>query len=88
MVLRHPWELSLSGIAEESMPEFKTLRVTDVRVGDFARVGFPDELFAEIGRQVKAASGHKMTYISCCANGAEGYYPSASAMVEGGYCNR
>ena len=69
----------------ENMPDFKTLRVTGIRVGDFALVGFPGEPFTEIGRQVKAASDYKMTYISCCANGFEGYYPSASAMDEGGY---
>ena len=69
----------------ENAPEFKTLRVTGVRVGDFALVGFPGEPFTEIGRKVKEASDYKMTYIACCANGYEGYYPSASAMEEGGY---
>jgi hypothetical protein len=69
----------------ESEPENKTLRVTGIRVGEFALVGFPGEPFTEIGRQVKAASDYKMTYIACCANGYEGYYPSASAMEEGGY---
>jgi hypothetical protein len=69
----------------ENMPDFKTLHVTSIRVGDFALVGFPGEPFTEIGRQVKAASDYKMTYIACCANGMEGYYPSASAMDEGGY---
>ena len=69
----------------DSMPTMKTLHVTGVRVGDFALVGFPGEPFTEIGRLVKAASDYKMTYIACCASGYEGYYPSASAMEEGGY---
>ncbi|MBQ7381084.1 MAG: hypothetical protein IJW69_03275 [Clostridia bacterium] len=72
-------------VSLENEPEFKTLRVTGIRVGDFALVGFPGEPFTEIGRQVKAASDYKMTYIACCANGYEGYYPSATAMEEGGY---
>lgn len=69
----------------EKEPEFKTLRVTGIRVGDFALIGFPGEPFTEIGRRVKEASDYKMTYIACCANGYEGYYPSETAMEEGGY---
>ena len=69
----------------ENAPDFKTLYVTGLRVGQFTLVGFPGEPFTEIGRQVKAASDYKMTFIACCANGYEGYYPSASAMEEGGY---
>ena len=69
----------------EGAPEMKTLYVAGLRVGQFALVGFPGEPFTEIGRQVKAASDYKMTFIACAANGYEGYYPSASAMDEGGY---
>ena len=72
-------------VSLENEPDLKTLRVTGIRVGEFALVGFPGEPFTEIGRQVKASSDYKMTYIACCANGYEGYYPSASAMEEGGY---
>jgi hypothetical protein len=54
-------------------------------MGDFALVGFPGEPFTEIGRQVREASDYKMTFVSCCANGHEGYYPSAAAMDAGSY---
>ena len=69
----------------ENEPEFKTLYVTGIRIGDFALVGFPGEPFTEIGRRVKAASDYKMTFISCAANGYEAYFPSDTAMDEGGY---
>ncbi len=66
-------------------PDEKELTVSGLRFGDFALVGFPGEPFTEIGRQVKAASPSRMTYIACCANGYEGYYPMQSAYDEGGY---
>ena len=54
-------------------------------IGDFALVGFPGEPFTEIGRQVKKNSAFEMTFVACCANGYEGYYPVESAYAEGGY---
>ena len=72
-------------VSLESLPDTATLHVTGILVGEFALIGFPGEPFTEIGRRVKEASDYKMTYIACCGNGYEGYYPSASAMEEGGY---
>ncbi len=72
-------------VALENAPDTKTLHITGVRMGDFALVGFPGEPFTEIGLEVKAASDYKMTFVSCCANGHEGYYPSAAAMDVGSY---
>ena len=69
----------------ENAPDYKTLYVTGLRVGEFTLVGFPGEPFTDIGRKVKEASDYKMTFIACCANGYEGYYPTTSAMDEGGY---
>jgi hypothetical protein len=69
----------------EKAPDFKTLHITGLRVGEFALIGFPGEPFTEIGRKVKEASDYKMTYIACLANGSEGYFPSETAMDEGGY---
>jgi hypothetical protein len=69
----------------ENGPKDITLELTGLKIGSVAFVGIPGEPFTEIGRQVKASSDYKMTYIACCANGYEGYYPSASAMEEGGY---
>ncbi len=69
----------------EGGPDTEELHVTALRLGDFALVGFPGEPFTEIGRQVKAASPAKMTYIACCANGDQDYFPSEAAYLEGGY---
>ena len=55
--------------------------ITIQRLGLFG----PGEPFTDIGRKVKEASDYKMTFIACCANGYEGYYPTTSAMDEGGY---
>lgn len=72
-------------VSLEKEPDFKTLRITGVRMGDLALVGFPGEAFTEIGVKVKQASDYKMTFAVTCANGYEGYFPSTTAMEEGGY---
>lgn len=69
----------------DALPDTKTVTVTGVRIGDFALVGFPGEPFTEIGTRVRDASDYKMTFISCCANGYEGYYPSRTIMEAGSY---
>lgn len=72
-------------ITLESLPDTKTVTVTGIRIGDFALVGFPGEPFTEIGKRVREASDYKMTFISCLANGSEGYYPSRTVMEAGSY---
>ena len=66
------------------LPDTVNIRITGLRIGDLNFIGFPGEPFTEIGLRVKEARKGKMTYIACCANGYEGYYPSTAAMLAGG----
>jgi len=72
-------------IRHENGPDSFGLYLTSVGVGDVAFVGLPGEPFTDIGRGIKDGSAFKMTIPCCCANGAQGYYPTADAYAEGGY---
>jgi len=55
------------------------------RVGEWAMVTTPGEVFNEIGTQVKAASPFEHTFFVGYANGSIGYVPVPEAYPEGGY---
>lgn len=69
----------------DSLPDVKELHLSGLSIGKFALIGFPGEPFTEIGLKTKEASKFEMTFVSCCTNGYEGYYPVESAYAEGGY---
>ena len=69
----------------ENGPDSFTLPLVAIRFGDVSISGVPGEPFTDIGRGIKENSPFKMTLISCCANGCEGYFPLKSAYDEGGY---
>lgn len=54
-------------------------------IDDCAFLGFPGELFTEIGMRIKAESPFRHTYILGLANGCVGYVPTRKAIREGGY---
>lgn len=66
-------------------PDEKELVMTALSVGDVVFAGFPGEPFTDVGLKVKRGSKFSLTIPACCANGYEGYYPTASAFEEGGY---
>ncbi len=68
-----------------SRPDDKELIVTALSVGDVVFAGFPGEPFTDVGRGIKKNSKFTLTMPACCANGYEGYYPTAQAFSEGGY---
>ncbi len=72
-------------IMHEDLPDTLGLYLTGVGIGDVVFAGIPGEPFTDIGRAIKAGSPFKMTIPCCCANGYEGYYPTADAYAEGGY---
>jgi len=55
------------------------------RVGEWALVTAPGEVFNEIGARVKAASPFRHTFFVGYANGSIGYVPVPEAYAEGGY---
>jgi sulfatase-like protein/neutral/alkaline ceramidase-like enzyme len=66
-------------------PTYK-FHVSGIRIGDdFAIVTNPDELFCEIGMNIKEHSPFKHTMVAQQTNGARGYVPTARAFEEGGY---
>ncbi len=69
----------------ENGPDSFTLHLNAVRFGDIAFSGIPGEPFTDIGRGIKEGSPFFMTFVNCCANGSEAYYPMQSAFDEGGY---
>jgi neutral ceramidase len=62
------------------------LELVGIAIGSVALVGFPGELYNEIGVKIKRQSPFKYTYIVDLANDYTGYYPTKKALGEGGYC--
>ncbi|MDA1192491.1 MAG: neutral/alkaline non-lysosomal ceramidase N-terminal domain-containing protein [Candidatus Poribacteria bacterium] len=59
--------------------------VQALRIGDFAVVGLPGEVFAEIGNAIDDASPFAQTSVLGYTNGCHGYVPTESAYALGGY---
>ncbi len=61
-----------------------TVEQTCIAAGEWALIGFPGELFTEIGMKLKLASPYRRTMIVGLANGDIGYLPTKRAVSEGG----
>jgi len=61
------------------------IEVGGSRIGDGALVALPGEIFAAIGRDIRAASPFAHTAVVELANGCYGYVPTAEAFTGGGY---
>ncbi|MCA1809627.1 MAG: neutral/alkaline non-lysosomal ceramidase N-terminal domain-containing protein [Lentisphaerae bacterium] len=72
---------SLRKVQDQPVP----LEQVGIALGDCAIVSFPGELFTEIGREIKAHSPFKHTWLIGLANGSIGYVPTRRAIKEGGY---
>ena len=66
-------------------PLYQKIPVTALRVGDIAFVGFGGEPFTHYATAVREHFPHKTVIAACCANGFEGYLPTATAFKQGGY---
>ena len=64
---------------------YQKVPVTTVSVGNVALVGFGGEPFMHYAAAVREALPELFVVTSCCTNGSEGYWPTASAFTEGGY---
>jgi hypothetical protein len=69
----------------ENAPDYYNMKITAIKIGQVALVGFPGEPFTEIGVRVKQADGWNLVLPCCLVNGFNGYYPTKSAYDEGGY---
>jgi len=80
------YERNLRLLKEEQAKEMRLpLEVQVFRMNDIALVAVPGEMFVEIGREIKAQSGVKNTFVIGYANGYIGYIPTPKAFEEGGY---
>jgi len=56
-----------------------------IKLGPIALVGWPGEIFCELGMDLKERSPFRPTYVIGYANGTIGYVPTPEAFGEGGY---
>ena len=56
-----------------------------IRIGDFALVGLPGEVFVQYAMQISARSPFQQTAVMSYTNGTPGYIPTAAAYEHGGY---
>jgi hypothetical protein len=66
-------------------PDEFPVEVQALRVGDFASVAMPGEMFCRLGMDVKHASPFPVTATLDLANGYSGYMPTQTDYVLGGY---
>ncbi len=75
-------ELHESGyVSKAKLPIEQTI----IRLGDIAFVGFPYELFSEIGMRIAKESNVPHTLSLSLANGSEGYFVTEDQICRGGY---
>lgn len=72
---------------EEGYVEKDSMEVPQVaiKIGDVAFVGFPYELFSEIGMRINKMSSIGSVLSLACTNGSKGYFPTESQIPLGGY---
>ncbi len=59
--------------------------VQGFRIGDFALVGLPGEVFVEYATNLEGRSPFQQTAVMAYTNGNPGYIPTAAAYARGGY---
>lgn len=69
-------------------PVVEQVEVQALAVGDVAFVGYPAEMFTELGLRTKAGSPFAATFVCELANGWFGYVPTLEAYEHGGYETR
>ena len=66
-------------------PATRSLEQMAVGIGDAVFVGFPGELFSEIGLAIKQGSPVEKTFVIGLTCGPGGYLPTAKEFLEGDY---
>lgn len=73
----------VSGLREQ--PIFRPVPLTVMGIGDLVFVAFGGEAFTSYGEATRALAPEKFVMNIVCANGYEGYFPTAEAFKQGGY---
>jgi len=71
--------------AERRAHPYLDIEISGLRLGDGALVALPGEIFAAIGRDIRAESPFPNIALVELANGCYGYVPTAAAFAGGGY---
>ena len=71
--------------ALREQPLFRPVPITVIGIGGAVFVGFGGEAFTSYGRIMRELCPHKFVVSVVCANGYEGYLPTAEAFTQGGY---
>ena len=66
-------------------PIWRRVPVSAIAVGDLAFVGLGGEPFSHYAEAIREGAPDKLVISLTCANGFEGYLPTATAFAEGGY---
>lgn len=69
----------------EHGPEFFTMSISGIAVGDVVLVGIPAEPFTGVGLGLKDTDEWELVLPTCLTNGSRGYFPMKEAFDEGGY---
>ena len=72
-------------ITRSGMNDTDDIMLNAVTFGDIAFTAFPYEMFDKNGKDCRASSPFKMTFICSLANGGHGYIPTTEAFPHGGY---
>lgn len=71
--------------ALREQPLFRPVPITVIGVGGVVFVGFGGEAFTSYGQKMRDLCPDKFVVSAVCANGYEGYLPTAEAFTQGGY---
>ena len=71
--------------ALREQPLFRAVPITVMSLGGVVFVGFGGEAFTSYGRIMRELCPDKFVVSVVCANGYEGYLPTAEAFAQGGY---
>lgn len=71
--------------ALREQPLFRPIPLTVIGVGGVVFVGFGGEAFTSYGQKMRDLCPDKFVVSAVCANGYEGYLPTAEAFAQGGY---
>ena len=86
---RWDYEMSVCGVLrlneEFKDNPFDTLAVHAIRIGDFAMITNPCELYCRFGLDIKRRSPAKVTMVVQLADGFSGYCPTVYGFLGGGY---
>lgn len=86
---KHPYIQSIAHatrlVSLRTSPIYRPVPITVMGIGKVALVGFGGEAFTSYSKLLKDAAPDKFMLTAVCANGYEGYFPTAEAFAQGGY---